>query len=85
MWLRAFGGYGRMWSKDIGYWLAGAGLVFGSQLTTVLDFEWNWFDEPFVTTTQSFMDGVLVGEASVPEERSRSTFRIKAGFRWRIR
>lgn len=83
IWLRAFGGYGRMWGKDIGYWLAGAGLVFGGQLEALLDFEWNWFDVAFETTTRRFEDGVLTEEVVTQGEDGHSTFRIKAGVRWR--
>lgn len=83
IWLRAFGGYGRMWAKDIGYWLAGAGLVFGGRLEALLDFEWNWYDVGFETTTRRFEDGVLQEEIVTHGESSHSTFRIKAGLRWR--
>lgn len=83
IWFRAFGGYGRMWSKDVGYWLAGAGVVFGGQLEALLDFEWNWFDLPFVATTESYVDGVLVDERVETGDTGHSTFRIKAGLRFR--
>lgn len=83
IWLRAFGGYGRVWSKGMGYWLAGAGLVYSAEIDALLDFEWNWFDEPFDEVTRDFLDGALIGEESIRLGRSQSTFRIKAGFRWR--
>ena len=84
IWLRAFGGYGRMWSKDIGYWLAGGGLVYGGRLETVVDFEWNWFDVPFEETARVFQDGVLVSESMRRGSTSHSEFRIKAGLRLRL-
>ncbi len=83
IWLRAFGGYGRMWSKDIGYWLAGAGLVFGGELEAMLDFEWNWYDVPIETTAESYQDGVLVDAQTEASDMGHSTFRIKAGIRFR--
>ena len=83
IWLKAFGGYGRMWSKDIGYWLAGGGLVFGGRIESVLEFEWNWFDIPFDETTEQFLDGILVGTSEGSGETSHTTFRIRAGVRWR--
>ena len=83
MWLKAFGGYGRMWSKDIGYWLAGGGLVFGGQLQTVLELEWNWFNVPFDETTRQFMDGVEVGTSQRSGATSHNTFRVRGGIRWR--
>ena len=84
IWLRAFGGYGRMWSKDIGYWLAGGGLVYGGGLETVVDFEWNWFDVPFEDTTRVFQNGILVSESMSRGTTLHSEFRIKAGFRFRL-
>jgi len=83
IWFRAFGGYGRMWSKEVGYWLAGSGVVFGGQLEALLDFEWNWFDLPTETVTQSYLDGVLIDEQTEVSDMSHSTFRIKAGLRLR--
>lgn len=83
IWFRAFGGYGRMWSKDVGYWLAGAGVVFGGQLEALLDFEWNWFDLPTETVTESYLDGALIDEQSEVSDMGHSTFRIKAGLRFR--
>lgn len=84
MWLRAFGGYGRMWGKGTGYWLAGGGLVFGGNVQTVLDLEWNWFDLPFEETTQVFQNSAVVSESSTFGSTSHSEFRIKAGFRLRF-
>jgi len=84
MWVRAFGGYGRMWSKNIGYWLAGGGLVYGGQIETVIDFEWNWFSVPFEETARVFQDGILVSESMSRGSTSHSEFRIKAGFRFRL-
>jgi len=83
IWLKAFGGYGRMWSKDIGYWLAGGGLVFGGQLQSVLELEWNWFNIPFDETTRQFLDGVQIGTSQRSGETSHNTFRVRGGFRWR--
>lgn len=83
IWLRAYGGYGRMWSKDIGYWLAGGGVVFGAKVESVIDFEWNWFDVPFDETTRTFQDGVQVSETTVARTDSHRTFRLRAFFRWR--
>ncbi len=83
IWLRAFGGYGRMWGPDVGYWLAGGGLVFGGQLEAVLDFEWNWFDVPFDDILRMYEDGVLISESTTSGETSHTQFRIKAGVRWR--
>lgn len=83
IWFRAFGGYGRMWSKDVGYWLAGAGVVFGGQLEALLDFEWNWFDLPTETIVESYLDGALIDEQTEVSDMSHSTFRIKAGLRFR--
>jgi hypothetical protein len=83
IWLRAYGGYGRMWSKDIGYWLAGGGVVFGAKVESVIDFEWNWFDVPFDRTTRTFQDGVQVSEATASGSDSHRTFRLRAFFRWR--
>ncbi len=61
-WFRAFGGWGYMWGKEIPYWLAGGGVVFGSRIKFVLDAEWKWFDVPFDSITQSFLDGALISE-----------------------
>lgn len=83
IWLRAYGGYGRMWSKDIGYWLAGGGVVFGAKVESVIDFEWNWFDVPFDETTRTFQDGIQVSETTVARTESHRTFRLRAFFRWR--
>ncbi|MDH3735049.1 MAG: hypothetical protein OEU54_16085 [Gemmatimonadota bacterium] len=80
-WLRAFGGYGVMWPKSIGYWLAGGGLVFGGQLQTIIEAEWNWFSVPFDQTTLSFVDGALVSTDVTSGSRSHSMFRLRAGFR----
>lgn len=82
MWLRAFGGYGVMWSKDVGYWLAGGGLVLGQQVQTVFEVEWNWFSMPFTETTLNFQDGVLVSTDTTTGSTSHSTFRLRAAFRW---
>jgi len=82
IWLKAFGGYGRMWGPDTGYWLAGGGLVFGAAIQSVIEFEWNWFSLPYAETTQSYVDGTLISEDVVEGDASRSTFRIRAGFRW---
>ena len=81
VWFRVFGGYGRMWEPGVGYWLAGGGLVFGGNVETVLDFEWNWFDLPFTDTVRTFEDGVLISEQTSSGETSHSELRIKAGFR----
>jgi len=83
-WLRGFGGYGRMWGKGIGYWLAGAGVVFGGNLETVLDLEWNWFDVPFEQTVRVFQNSVVVSETVTTGSTSQSEFRVKAGFRLRL-
>ena len=82
-WFRAFGGRGYMWGKEIGYWLAGGGVVFGSRIRLVLDAEWKWFDVPFDSTTQSFLDGVLISEVEGTGEESHNTFAVKLGFRLR--
>ncbi|MDX1576867.1 MAG: hypothetical protein R3266_00215 [Gemmatimonadota bacterium] len=83
VWLRAFGGYGRMWGKGIGYWLAGGGLVFGGGLQTLVELEWLWFDVPVEEVTRTFLDAVPVSETVTPREISHRTFRLKLGFRWR--
>lgn len=83
-WFRAFGGRGFMWGKGIGYWLAGGGVVFGGRMKFVLDAEWKWFDVPFDSTTQSFLDGVLISEEVGTGEESHNTFTIKLGFRLRL-
>lgn len=80
-WLRAFGGYGRMWVKDIGYWLAGGGLVFGGRLQTIIEAEWNWYSIPFEQTTFNYVDGVLVSTDVTNGSTSHSQFRLRAGFR----
>ncbi|MDX1396079.1 MAG: hypothetical protein R3195_16975 [Gemmatimonadota bacterium] len=84
MWLRVFGGWGAMWSKDTQYWLAGGGLVIGGQVTTVFEAEWNWFDLPYVETLDSYQDGALVSSDSTTGQTGHTTFRIRAGFRWRF-
>lgn len=83
-WFRAFGGWGYMWGKEMPYWLAGGGVVFGSRIRFVLDAEWKWFDVPFDTTTQTFLDGVLISEEEGTGEESHSTFSVKLGFRLRM-
>ena len=84
-WLRAFGGYGRMWSKDIGYWLAGGGLALAGRLQPILEAEWNWFSVPFDEFTANYTDGTLVSTDTVSGSTSHTTFRIRAGLRWRLR
>jgi hypothetical protein len=84
-WFRAFGGWGYMWGKEIGYWLAGGGVVFGRRIRFVLDAEWRWFDVPFDSVTQNFLDAVLISEEVVDTgEESHNTFTVKLGFRLRI-
>ncbi len=84
-WLRAFGGYGRMWSRDIGYWLAGGGLALAGRLTPILEAEWNWFSVPFEELTLNYVDGVLQSTDRVSGSKAENTFRIRAGLRWRLR
>lgn len=84
-WLRAFGGYGRMWSKDIGYWLAGGGLALAGRLQPILEAEWNWFSVPFDELTLNYSDGDLISTDTVSGSTSHRTFRIRAGLRWRLR
>jgi hypothetical protein len=84
-WLRAFGGYGRMWSRNIGYWLAGGGLALAGRLTPILEAEWNWFSVPFEELTLNYVDGVLVRTDTVSGSKAENTFRVRAGLRWRLR
>jgi hypothetical protein len=81
-WFRLFGGRGQMWGKGIGYWLTGAGAVFGGRMRFVLDAEWRWFDVPFDSTTESFQDGVLISQELGSGEESHSTFAVKLGVRF---
>ena len=82
LWLRAFGGYGWMWSMDnIGYWMAGGGLVFGGRLQTIIEAEWNWFSVPYAQTTRTYQDGTLVSTDLTAGSTSHSMFRLRAGFR----
>jgi hypothetical protein len=71
-----------MWSKDIGYWLAGGGLVLGQQIQTVFEVEWNWFNVPYTETTLNFEDGVLVSTDMSDGSTKHSSFRMRAAFRW---
>ena len=82
IWFRVFGGYGRMLGKGIPYWVSGAGIVVGTNVETVIDFEWMWFDVPFEDDVQTFSGGALLSESTVLGEISRREFRIKAGFRF---
>ena len=83
MWLRAFGGWGVMWSKEANYWLAGGGLVISGRVTTIFEVEWNWFSIPYEETTDHYVDGVLVSSETASGNTSHGTFRLRAGFRWR--
>jgi hypothetical protein len=81
-WFRAFGGWGYMWGKKIPYWLAGGGVVFGGRIRFVLDAEWKWFDVPFDSITQSFLDAALISEEITDTgEDPHTTFAVKLGFR----
>lgn len=80
-WFRLFGGRGFMWGKDIGYWLTGGGVVFGRGLKFLLDAEWKWFDVPFESITQTFLDGNLISEEQGAGEESHTTFAVKLGIR----
>lgn len=83
-WLRVFGGWGHMWGKDIGYWLTGGGVVFGRGIRFVLDAEWRWFDVPFESTTENFLDGILISSEEGSGKEPHNTFAVKLGFRLRM-
>lgn len=81
-WLRAFGGYGRMWGKGTGYWLAGGGLVFGGRVATLLELEWNWFELPADELIVTFAGGEPVSERMERRATSHADFKLRFGFRW---
>ncbi len=83
-WLRAFAGWGHMWSQDLDYWLAGFGVVFGGRTQIVADLEWKWFDVPFETTTESYLDGQLVSSEVTTGGRGQSPLALKLGFRLKL-
>lgn len=82
---RLLAGAGWLWSKDIGFLLAGGGLRYGGErLAGTLDVEQWWFDVPFIDVEEAYLGGQLVSQEQTPGEDSESPIVIRFGVNWRL-
>jgi hypothetical protein len=83
--LRLLAGYGWIWTKDISFWTAGAGLAVGDERVRIIfDVKGSWFKVPYERVTYHYEDGVLVGRHAISQHTNEHPLAIIAGVEFGI-